>query len=198
MSSRRQRNIPLGGRYKQVSLYHISVVSGQNPWHYLGLYYPLLVTLHDNQKDLCTIFPVRALDLVLWNRCWNLAIILYRMHTFKLPWIFPGAPLRINGAPGNIQGNLTGVRVILFSLVLSQFRFTGLCQHLFVHSIGKEIILGAKRLPLIWGKTRNVFRHGLAGWYIITILWLLSYCKHWINVEEWQGFAGTFCEKLYW
>ena len=27
----------------------------------------------------------------------------------KLPWIFPGAPLKINGAPGNIQGNLTGM-----------------------------------------------------------------------------------------
>ena len=27
----------------------------------------------------------------------------------KLPWIFPGAPLEINGAPGNIQGNLTGM-----------------------------------------------------------------------------------------
>ena len=26
----------------------------------------------------------------------------------KLPWIFPGAPLNFNGAPGNIQGNLTG------------------------------------------------------------------------------------------
>ena len=24
----------------------------------------------------------------------------------KLPWIFPGAPLKINGASGNIQGNL--------------------------------------------------------------------------------------------
>ena len=27
----------------------------------------------------------------------------------KLPWIFPGAPLKINGAPKNIQGNLTGI-----------------------------------------------------------------------------------------
>ena len=26
-----------------------------------------------------------------------------------LPWIFPEAPLKINGAPGNIQGNLTGM-----------------------------------------------------------------------------------------
>ena len=24
----------------------------------------------------------------------------------KLPWIFPGAPLIFNGAPGNIHGNL--------------------------------------------------------------------------------------------
>ena len=27
----------------------------------------------------------------------------------KLPWIYPGAPLNFNGAPGNIQGNLTGM-----------------------------------------------------------------------------------------
>ena len=27
----------------------------------------------------------------------------------KLPWIFPGAPLIFDGAPGNIQGNLTGM-----------------------------------------------------------------------------------------
>ena len=27
----------------------------------------------------------------------------------KLPWIFRGAPLKFNGAPGNIQGNLTGM-----------------------------------------------------------------------------------------
>ena len=27
----------------------------------------------------------------------------------KLPWIFPGAPLNFNGAPGNIQGNLRGM-----------------------------------------------------------------------------------------
>ena len=29
----------------------------------------------------------------------------------KLPWIFPGAALIFNGAPGNIQGNLTGVEI---------------------------------------------------------------------------------------
>ena len=28
-----------------------------------------------------------------------------RSHA-ELPWIFPGAPLTFNGAPGNIQGNL--------------------------------------------------------------------------------------------
>ena len=30
----------------------------------------------------------------------------------KLPWIFPRAPLKINGAPGNIQGNLTGMYLV--------------------------------------------------------------------------------------
>ena len=27
----------------------------------------------------------------------------------RLPWIFPGVPLKINGASGNIQGNLTAL-----------------------------------------------------------------------------------------
>ena len=27
----------------------------------------------------------------------------------KLPWVFPGAPFTFNGAPGNIQGNLTAL-----------------------------------------------------------------------------------------
>ena len=30
----------------------------------------------------------------------------------KLPWIFPGAPLIFNGAPGNIQGNFTGMQTV--------------------------------------------------------------------------------------
>ena len=33
----------------------------------------------------------------------------------KSPWIFPGASLKVNisGAPGNIQGNLTGMHHLL-------------------------------------------------------------------------------------
>ena len=35
------------------------------------------------------------------------------MHTpSSLPWIFPGAPSKINGAPGNIQGNLTALQMV--------------------------------------------------------------------------------------
>ena len=33
------------------------------------------------------------------------------IHMVKLPWIFMGAPLNVNGAPGNIQGNLTGIHI---------------------------------------------------------------------------------------
>ena len=29
----------------------------------------------------------------------------------NLPWIFPGSPLEVNVAPGNIQGDLTGMRI---------------------------------------------------------------------------------------
>ena len=30
----------------------------------------------------------------------------------KLPWIFPGAPLKVNGDPRNIQGNVTGLGTV--------------------------------------------------------------------------------------
>ena len=34
----------------------------------------------------------------------------------QLPWIFPGAPLKINGTPGNIQGNLTALMFLKIDL----------------------------------------------------------------------------------
>ena len=36
----------------------------------------------------------------------------YHSYLTRLPWIFPGVPLKVNGAPGNIQDNLTGVITI--------------------------------------------------------------------------------------
>ena len=30
----------------------------------------------------------------------------------RLPWIFPGAPLKANGVPGNIQGNLDNYGIV--------------------------------------------------------------------------------------
>ena len=41
----------------------------------------------------------------------------------KLPWIFLGAPFTFNGAPGNIQGNLTGI--ILSPSPLKPLKWTG-------------------------------------------------------------------------
>ena len=36
----------------------------------------------------------------------------------KLPWIFPGAQLKLNGSPGNIQGNLTGMGILAAIIML--------------------------------------------------------------------------------
>ena len=30
----------------------------------------------------------------------------------KLPWMFPGAPLKVSRAPGNVQGSLTGLLLL--------------------------------------------------------------------------------------
>ena len=40
-----------------------------------------------------------------------------------LPWIFPAAPLKVNGAPGNIMGNLTAL-ITIFNTTCIQFCFT--------------------------------------------------------------------------
>ena len=34
----------------------------------------------------------------------------------KLPWIFQGTPLKFNGAPGNIQGNLTPLQLLTLQI----------------------------------------------------------------------------------
>ena len=37
------------------------------------------------------------------------------LHAYmsRLPWIFPGVPLKFNDAPGNIQGNLTHLSLVV-------------------------------------------------------------------------------------
>ena len=63
-------------------------------------------------KCVCTLSMIYG-----WNKCttgtkrlshWSLDWHWgqWRLIPVKLPWIFPGAPLNFNGAPGNIQGNL--------------------------------------------------------------------------------------------
>ena len=53
---------------------------------------------------------------LLWSAC-------SRCKPIELPWIFPGAPLKINGAPGNIQGNSTGMPVACDNVKLVPIRF---------------------------------------------------------------------------
>ena len=57
-----------------------------------------------------------ALHFIWWHCCDSLCRILAQRdplprstYLSRLPWIFPGAPLKFNGAPGNIQGNLTAL-----------------------------------------------------------------------------------------
>ena len=45
-------------------------------------------------------------------------------YLLGLPWIFPGAPLKVNGAPGNIQGNWTALSRNL------RFSFSLISQHM--------------------------------------------------------------------
>ena len=51
--------------------------------------------------------------LVFHKYCWSNYWWIPSHIPVKLPWLFPGAPLIFNGAPGNIQGNLTGMHHML-------------------------------------------------------------------------------------
>ena len=53
--------------------------------------------------DCCKGYVVRVYDL---SPQWIFS------YLPRLPWIFPGAPLKVNGAPGNIQGNLTTLSLV--------------------------------------------------------------------------------------
>ena len=50
----------------------------------------------------------------------------------KSPWIFPGAPLKVNGPPGNIQGNLD--RYESNSPLVSRYRFLIMLGSLLVNT----------------------------------------------------------------
>ena len=53
--------------------------------------------------------------ILTWHALWKVAEIQKHRITYlpMLPWIFPGAPLIFNGAPGSIQGYLTGIGWVL-------------------------------------------------------------------------------------
>ena len=40
----------------------------------------------------------------------------------RLPWIFPGASFKVNGPPGNIQGNLRALKILIDSLYFDHIR----------------------------------------------------------------------------
>ena len=49
----------------------------------------------------------------------------------KLPWIFPGAPLEVTGAPGNIQGNLTALLFLYHLPIYMYLSYSSWCVCLF-------------------------------------------------------------------
>ena len=55
------------------------------------------------------LMSVHVLFVVGLNDPFNTETAAGNLTPAKLPWIFPGAPLTFNGAPGNTQCNLTGM-----------------------------------------------------------------------------------------
>ena len=54
-----------------------------------------------NKQSICRWYNLRCY----WCHSHDIAVMCFAIPV-KLPWIFPGAPLTCNGAPGNIQGYL--------------------------------------------------------------------------------------------
>ena len=46
--------------------------------------------------------------------------------TVKLPWIFPEAPLKFNGAPGNIQDNINRNRFVMYMVLTHNTKWIAL------------------------------------------------------------------------
>ena len=68
--------------------------------------------------NICKLYTVYLIILHDWMRQCHI-LYLYTIPV-KLPWIFPGAPLKVNGVPGNIQGNVTGMQCVwLFGCFIS-------------------------------------------------------------------------------
>ena len=87
----------------------------------------------------------------------------------RLPWIFPGAPLKFNGAPGNIQGKATGLwseenkkRMPSFSpILLAAVAIFPECQTMSAEMCPEEqrrILLIGDRFSLLdsWRKTWGI------------------------------------------
>ena len=75
-------------------------------------------TRNSNSKSLLyPQLPARKVELLWLRSSWDIGLIFIILcrycRTVKLPWILLGAPLKVNGAPRNIQGNLTGI--VLYS-----------------------------------------------------------------------------------
>ena len=77
----------------------------------------------------CSIFFANAMEIAqsCTKQSVSLSYLLMAWAHFravKLPWIFPGAPMKVNGAPWNIQGNLTALPFQLQFLLKIQIQLT--------------------------------------------------------------------------
>ena len=76
------------------------------------------------------------------SQCWPRSLLPYcvtRPQWVKLPWMFPGAPLTFNEAPGNIQGNLTGMTY--FSSCCACWRFSSRCSRFTLCRCSESFVL---------------------------------------------------------
>ena len=77
----------------------------------------------------------------------NVFVPTWYMYLSRLPWIFPGAPLNFNGAPGNIQGNLTGMFIAISIIMGPTWRSLWLsksaCKHRCVKYLSSVTIFRA-------------------------------------------------------
>ena len=108
-----------------------------------------------------------------WALCALICLPFYNLfRAVKLPWIFPGAPLSFNGAPGNIQGNSTTLSVcLIFSLFLPPsicVSFPTLCLSVCVRVSILDLVLSL--VPSVNPVSLRLFIHPCL-FHLLTMNW---------------------------
>ena len=104
----------------------------------------------------------------------------------KLTWIFPGAPLIFNGAPGNIQGNKPGMQAVH----VQTFRVT--THHWIPLTKGKNCV----NTPLIFNGAPGNIQGNKPGMQAVHVQTFRVTTHHWIPLTKGKNCVNTHAKHV--